>query len=180
MNLFADFDVILKDYFFQTLSLVLSMLLFLTAYLSYKNYTLTTLSAYMKTVIMPQNEWKMDITGLIYPGEQYLDIMVTNGGPGIAKDLKWHLHINSSFQEFINPVSEDKIPYCYIGRDINLRSNNKIYSNSDRYDTKYILHIEYRGHMTRKKKKITFKFNGFGDLLSYDNDSSSHFFRVKT
>ncbi len=181
MNVYGDFTAILifiKNYFFQILSLVLSALLFLTAYLSYKNYTLTTLSAYMRTMVMPSGVWKIDVTGSIFPGERYLDLIITNGGPGIAKNVCWYLYEKSS-EGSQRSVANGMLPYSYVGRDANVRGYIKIY-DEDVFDTKYIVSLTHSGPLTKKRREISLEFNSFGDLLVAKNHKCFHFSRVKT
>lgn len=154
-------------YFFQVLSLILSALLFWTTYMSYKDRTSTSVSAFMSTSIMPAQSWKNDITGLILPTENYLDLFITNGGPGIANNVTWRLFkINENNSKI--EIGCRQLPYIYVGKDINVRGYIKI-DSENRFDTKYFCLICYSNSWPHKKVCIKIDFNGFGDLLQITN-----------
>lgn len=154
-------------YFFQALSLILSALLFWTTYMSYKDRTSTSVSAFMSTSIMPIESWKNDITGLILPTENYLDLFITNGGPGIANNITWQL-FKMNKDNSKTEIECRQLPYIYVGRDINVRGYIKIDSES-RFDTKYFCLIYYSNSWPHKRVCIKIDFNGFGDLLQSSN-----------
>lgn len=158
----------ISEYFFQLLSALLSLLLFMTAYLSYKNRISSTLSAYFRTMVMPSEKWKIDVTGSIFPGENYLDLIITNGGPGIAKNVCWYLHQKNSKGEFAE-VGSGELPYSYIGRDTNVRGYIKIY-NEDRFEQKYRVTLTYNAPWPKGKARITLMFNSYGDILNSNSE----------
>lgn len=159
-------------HFFQVLSLILSALLFLTTYMSYNDRTSTSVSAFMSTSIMPTESWKNDITGLILPNENYLDLFITNGGPGIAKSVSWQLFkINKDYSK--TAIGCRKLPYIYVGRDINVRGYIKI-DPENRFDIRYSCLIWYSNSWLRKRACIKIDFNGFGDLLETTNSKCKY------
>ncbi|MHB8361793.1 MAG: hypothetical protein ACYDAO_05700 [Thermoplasmataceae archaeon] len=112
---------------------------------------------------MPIEQWKNDVTGLILPSENYLDLLITNGGPGIANNVCWWLlKINENNSETM--VGYGQLPYTYVSRDVNVRGYIKI-EPENRFDVKYFVIILYSNSWPRRRKQKKLTYNGFGDLL---------------
>lgn len=104
-------SILLKISFLSGVTLVLSMVAIIFTILSFVHRTSPSLTARMDTKLVPNAgsstailEGGPTITtpshlnyggqDPLFPGEQYLDLIVFNGGPGTATDVTWKLSVN--------------------------------------------------------------------------------------
>ena len=183
------------------LTLILSVLALTIAALSYTYRISPSLTVRLETLIAPATYLYplINYGGVdpLFPGEQYLELILVNGGPGVAKNITWFLEIigYKEREEALSggiPVLESRgkvtvqgylkidhkiragIAYRYksehnLPPDIDL-SNEQIKDVQRELNRvkKYIVHLCYGTTLSGKKTGVTLSFNEDGRYINQE------------
>ena len=165
MNLIDSIAQFISTYFFQILGFFLSLALLFITWFQYRFAASATLSAHFKSQIMPVDMWHLSYTGLVYPGEEYLDLILSNSGPGVAKSIQWELYTIEKQNEEL--VTKRTLPYLGSDKQINVEGYIKRMQLGSDGEIKYFVKVYYKTLWGLWNRLIIVSFNSKGTLIQW-------------
>lgn len=165
MSLVDSVVQFVSTYFFQILGFFLSLALLFITWSQYRFAASATLSAHFNSQVMPVDRWHLSYTGLVYPGEEYLDLILSNSGPGVAKSIHWELYtIENQIEELVT-----RRVLLYLGSDkqINVEGFIKKMQLGPDDEKKYFVKVHYKTLWGLRDRLVIIYFNSKGSLVQW-------------